>query len=445
MSNRSNPVAWMEGMFLRPQHFQQQDIYQDERLHFHLNAIDPFHWGVRNLEIDNEALSDHRISITRLDAVLPRGSLIRHPGNAIVEAREFDPSRERTSVHVGVRHLNPSEPSSAPEGTNGARDRRYILRTHRAPDLQRGGGEVELTLAHPNVRVFLDGEEDTLEIYESIRIGEVMATGDLARPFKLNPLVAPPLLAVEAWPPLHEEVSKIVNQMAGLIRVVVGRTTTLSTADLPRYWMRYTLARLTPVLRRRLQTGFTRPFDLYLALLEAGSALSAFQSTEAVDLPNYDHTDLMGCFQRVIDHIKSHLGEGVPTRFTELKLPYEDKSRIYMTSDLTTTLVDPRNAVYLGIKARMDGKELAKWVEEHAKASSAKGVKILAIMNTEGLRIQHLPGAPTDIQSIAGFEYFKVDTHGADWGKVRDEFSFGLNLGRVEDADARMYVVVPEA
>lgn len=443
MTNRLNSVAWMEGMFLRPQHFQHGDRYWDEKLHYHLRAVDPFHWGVRELEVDEEALTDHRISITRLDAVLPGGTLVRHPGNAVVESREFDPSAERTDVYIGVRHLSPSEPNSAMED-DAHSDRRFVLRNHLAPDLQRGGFETELTLAHPKVRVFLSGDEELVELYESIRLGEIMATGDLARPFVLNPLSAPPLLAVEAWPPLHDEVSKIVNQMAGLIRVMVGRTTTLSTADLPRYWMRYTLARLTPVLRHQLATGFTRPFDLYLALLEAGSALSAFQSTEAVELPNYDHNDLMGCFQHVIDHIRTHLGEGVPTRFTELQLAFQTSDRIYSTTELTTSLVDPRNAVYLAVNARMDGQELSKWVEEHAKAGSAKGVKTLTLLNVEGLRMQHLPGAPTEIQSRAGFEYFVVETNGAQWNKVREEFSFGLNLGRLEDADARLYVVAPE-
>jgi len=31
-------------------------------------------------------------------------------------------------------------------------------------------------------------------------------------------------------------------------------------------WMRYTLSRMTPVLRHLLATGVTRPFDLYTAL-----------------------------------------------------------------------------------------------------------------------------------------------------------------------------------
>lgn len=442
-TNRLNPVAWTEGMFLRPQHFQHQDLFVEQQLHYRLGIVDPFHWGVRVLEIDDEALSDHRISITRLEAVLPGGVLLQHPGNAVVETREFDPSTERIDVYVGVRHWSTGEANSAPDAENRP-DTRFVLRSHLVHDRQSGGNEAEVTLAHPNVRVFLSGETNALELHESIRVAQVMATGELSRPFALNPAAAPPLLAVEAWPPLYDEVAKIVNQMAGKIRVVVGRTQTLSTGDLPRYWMRYTLARLTPVLRHQLSCGFTRPFELYKALLEAASALSAFQSTEAVELPTYDHDDLMGCFQRVIAHIDLHLGEAVPTRFTELKLDWRPADRIYVTDALNATLVDPRNQVYLAVKAPMDSQELSKWVVEQGKASSANGIKALALLAVEGLRIEHLPAAPTEIASHGGFEYFRVETHSAQWNKVREEFSFGLSLGRLEDADARLYVVAPE-
>ena len=169
MTNRLNAVAWMEGMFLRPQHFQHQDLYSEEKLHYHLRAIDPFHWGVREFQVDEEALSDHRISITRLDAVLPGGTLIRHPGNAAVQLREFDPKLERIDVFAGVRHWSDIEANAAPDSEKPA-DTRYVLRSHNAPDMQRGGHEVELTVAHPNVRVFLSGEESLLELHESIQI-----------------------------------------------------------------------------------------------------------------------------------------------------------------------------------------------------------------------------------------------------------------------------------
>ncbi|MBK7949153.1 MAG: type VI secretion system baseplate subunit TssK [Deltaproteobacteria bacterium] len=123
---------------------------------------------------------------------------------------------------------------------------------------------------------------------------------------------------------------------------------------------------------------------------------------------------------------------------------WQPSERIYATAELNSTLADSRNMVYLAIKARMDSKELTAWVVEKGKAGSAKGVKSLTLLNVEGLRLEHLSGAPTEIAGGAGFEYFRVSTHGAQWNKVREEFAFGLSLGKLEDADARLFVVTPE-
>ncbi len=442
-TRRYNPVAWTEGMILRPHHFQQHDVFSEERLRYHLHAIDPFHWGVRELVVDEEALSDNQFVILRLDAVLPGGVIVRYPGNAVIESREFDPGAERIDVHLGIRHLSPSDANAAPKG-NGVRDVRYVLDSADLPDVNQGGGDTPIELAHPNVRLFLTGEEPELELHETFKVAEVRATGELKRPFALAPAYAPPLLCVQAHAGLEELITKIVSQMAARIRVVAGRTETIATADLPKMWMRYTLARMTPVLRHLLSIGETRPSEVYSALVETAGALAAFQTLEPADLPRYEHDKLYTCFRELIDFIDAHLGEAIPDRFTELKLAFEPAKSLYGTEELNTDLVNPHNNYFLGINANMDSEELNQLVVEQGKAGSKAGVATLVMLNTKGLRIEHLPAAPTEIASRAGFEYYKLEPHGAQWQKVREDFTFGLSLGKLESADVRLYIVTPE-
>jgi type VI secretion system protein ImpJ len=429
-------------MFLRPHHLQHSDIYADERLHYHLQTLDPFHWGIRELQIDEEALTDHQLVVHRLDAVLPGGCILRYPGNCVIEAREFESSAERLDVHLGIRHLSDTEANSAPKG-NGARDVRYIIESDELPDMARGGFESPIELVHPNVRLFVTGEEHSLELHESFKIAEVHATGELKNPFALSPTYAPPLLAVQAAPLLLEEIMKIVSQIAGRIRVVSGRHATYGTADLEKLWMRYTLARNTPYLRHLLSTGETRPFQLYSALVECAGALAAFQLTEPAELPIYDHNDLYGCFHGLIEFLDSHLGGAIPDRFKRLDMPFDLAHKAYVTTELTVEYVDPRNQYYLAIKADIDSKELASMVVEHGKASSVKGVQTLVMLNVSGLRMEHLPGMPTEIDGRPDHEYFKVEPHGTQWKKVSEEFSCAFNLGKLENANVSLYVVTP--
>lgn len=441
--HRFNPIAWSEGMFLRPQHLQHQSVYWDESLRYHLRGIDPFHWGVRELVVDEEALSNHKFAILRLDAVLPGGTIARYPGNVVVQAREFDAGVEALDVILGLRDISPTEPNAAPTDS-GTRRVRYLVRSEELPDLNRGGYEAPIELASPNLRLFLSGEENEFEGYDGFKLAEVKATGELKRPFALSDTYAPPLLAMEAAPLLFEEITQITSQIAAKVRVLAGRTTTIAVADLPKMWQRYTLARMTPVLRHALSTGETRPFDLYTVLVDCAGALSAFESMEAVELPLYDHTDLYGCFHELIQFIDRVLGGAVPTRFAQLDMPFDSARKVYLTEQVSLELANPRNSFFLAVKAAIDSKELDDMVVNHGKISSKTGVTPLVMLNVAGLRIESLPGAPTEIAAEAGFQYFKVEPHGKEWTKVREEGSFALSLGKLEEATARLYVVRPQ-
>ena len=92
----------------------------------------------------------------------------------------------------------------------------------------------------------------------------------------------------------------------------------------------------------------------------------------------------------------------------------------------------------------IEAKELSRWVVEEGKASSKSGVSPLVILNTAGLTIEALPGNPTEIATLPGFQYFKLDPRGEQWSKIQSEFSFGLSLGKLEHAEARLYAVLPE-
>ncbi len=444
-SRKLLPVAWTEGMFLRPQHLQQQDLYNEDRISARLAAMDPFQWGVRKFELDSEALSDNRIEITRLEVVMPGGAVIHYPGNATVESREFSPEVEELDVYIALRRLKPAEANCAPM-ESGNRDVRFRVKSENVPDLNRGGFDTSIDALVANLRVFVTGEELELETTDSIKLAKIVATGDVGRPFALSRSYAPPLLVLQGCPSLVEEVNKVVSQIAAKVRVVSGRTTTVSTADLPNMWMRYTLARMTPLLRHLLGTGATNPFELYSVLVETAGALSAFALQEPAELPAYKHDDLFASYGELLAFIDTHLGGAVPDRFTELKLEIQTVGgrRIYATKDLSAEQVDPRNHFFLGIKAQIESQELIALMAESGKAASIDELGSALMMNLEGLKTDHLQGAPTEIASKAGYEYFKVDSHGPKWSRVKSEFSFALSLGNLENADVSLYVVSHE-
>ncbi len=441
-----NAVAWLEGMFLRPQHLQQQTEYLEGRMHDQLRMVDPYHWGVQAIELDEEALSDHRVEIRSLVGVLPDGHLIRYPGNATLETREFPATAQSIDIYVGMKLARPAEASAAHEDEE-RRDVRYRIRSESVGDLHRGGPAAEVDFLVPNLRVFLTGEDLDLQQHESLRVARIVATGQKARPFALSSEFAPPLLAVQACAPLVEELARVLSLLEARIRVISGRTTTVSTGDLPRLWMRYSLARMAPVLRQLLAAERTAPFPLYTALVELTGALGAFRLSERANLPLYDHADPFPGFAILLNQIKADLEEALPVRFRELALRFDRNS--YITKELSTELVDQKNQFYLGIRSTLSKDELIEQVKNAGKVSSANWIKAMIDSNLAGLPLQLLPGAPTDIAADAGFEFWRIELRGTEnaknFDRVKADASLAVSLGNLKDADVRLYIVTPPA
>jgi|GEM_PF-2970235 len=441
-TGKLNPMAWLEGMFLRPQHLQQHDLFADARLRYHLQALNPFHWGIRELTIDEEALGEHRIVVTRLDAVMRDGTIVRYPGDARIQNRQFDPSRERTEVFLGLHQWSAADPNVV-HGEDGSGSARFRVEEREVPDLNRGGSPSSVEVLTPNLRLLVSGEEAEIGLYETLKLAEIEATDDSKRPFAVSRAYVPPLLAMQASPVLREHFSRVVNLVGARVRVAASQTKTVSVESVPRLFMRYTLARMAPVLRHLESTGETPPFGLYTALVELAGALGWFRHEEPVELPTYDHANLYPCFRQLLDLIAEELERIAPVNFSKLPMAFEPAVQAYATKGLNVQLVDPRNSYYLAVRAdNIETQQLVQQVVDHGKASSIKGVAPLLRFNVPGLPIERLPGAPTEIEGMPGYLYFRVDPNAREWAKVRDEFSFALHLGRLQNATVVLYVAM---
>ncbi|MFT5083359.1 MAG: type VI secretion system protein ImpJ, partial [Lentisphaeria bacterium] len=66
-------VVWSEGMFLNPQHFQQQERYMERYINGKCSAYGAYGWGLQEFEIDQQLLKLGKLSVIRASGVFPDG------------------------------------------------------------------------------------------------------------------------------------------------------------------------------------------------------------------------------------------------------------------------------------------------------------------------------------------------------------------------------------
>ncbi len=74
-----NRVVWSEGLFLQPQHFQQQDRYFERYVETRCQALVPHSWGFTEIEFERDFLKIGKIGLRRLAGVFPDGTPFRMP------------------------------------------------------------------------------------------------------------------------------------------------------------------------------------------------------------------------------------------------------------------------------------------------------------------------------------------------------------------------------
>src|SRR5260221_5476145 len=76
----TNRVVWQEGMFLRAQHFQQQDRWLETLVRARSAELRSHPWGVTQLAIDRDRLSTGRFALTSATGVFEDGTPFAIPG-----------------------------------------------------------------------------------------------------------------------------------------------------------------------------------------------------------------------------------------------------------------------------------------------------------------------------------------------------------------------------
>ena len=78
----NSKVAWTEGLFLRPQHFQQADRFHENALTQRTAQITPYPWGLTALEIDNDLAQQGKFAVRRASGIMPDGMPFDIPGTS---------------------------------------------------------------------------------------------------------------------------------------------------------------------------------------------------------------------------------------------------------------------------------------------------------------------------------------------------------------------------
>src|SRR5271157_71484 len=160
--NSLSSVVWSEGMYLGPHHFQAQNRYFEDSVHFVTSNLWADSFGLIGFDCDTESLQNGIVALVHARGMFPDGLAFHTPQLDPLPAPRnladlFPPGRQSLDLFLAVPPYRPGGFNCAAPGEDG-QTARYLASTRAVPDENTGGDEQPVDLGRKNIRLLLDTE-----------------------------------------------------------------------------------------------------------------------------------------------------------------------------------------------------------------------------------------------------------------------------------------------
>jgi type VI secretion system protein ImpJ len=431
------PVHWSEGLFLRPQHFQAADRYWTEIRQVSEQWDHQYDYGIRALELSDEAIANHQLQVNVCHARMRDGTLIFvGPGQELdrVDLTEAFAQESVVRVFLAVPKLKLGSANVAPAKAPGRS--RYTEVVHVVQDESLGGNEQEVALRSLNVRVLLSTQD--LAGYEVLPIAQIQRASERQAAPLVDPDYFPPMLACDAWPPLGRDIVRAIYDLIGKrIEVLTDQVTSRGIGfasqepgDLDRILMLSELNVAYCTLGVLAFALGVHPLTAYTELCRIVGRLSVFApERRAPQVPTYDHDDLARIFRWVKKQIELLLLALPPDEYEQRFFVGEGNG---MRVTLESKWLNAEWQWFVGVaRGTLTEKEcttLLSSAQLDWKLGSARQVDRLFENRAEGLRLTPLPQAPRALPRGRDWIYYDVSRGNAAWRDVLETQTLAMRL-----------------
>jgi type VI secretion system protein ImpJ len=422
----TNRVVWQEGMFLRAQHFQQQDRWLEALLRGRTAALRPHPWGVTEMAIDRDLLSTGRFALSSAIGVFEDGTPFTIPSEADHPTPLDLPESTRNAVvFLATPIRQPGAVEIAMNGTEG----RYSLRDFEAYDTHSGSPQpAPLLIARLRLRYILETEERAG--YHCIGLARITEVAADRRAILDERWIPPALLCSAALPlsGLISEFAGMLNQRGEALAARLTAPGAHGVAEVSDFLLLQSVNRWQKLLAHWADAGNIHPEDLYSAFVQMAGELATF--TEATRRPNaypaYRHDDLQRSFAPVVADLRRSLSEMLVPSAIAIPLR-ERRHNVRVGQIVDRSILRSANFV-LTVQADVPSDQLRRLFPSQVKIGAVEHIQDLVNVLLPGITVHPLPVAPRQIPFYAGASYFELDRNSPHWQQMQASGGFAIHV-----------------
>lgn len=425
----SQKVVWSEGMFLHPQHFQQQDRHfqhTQQELHWQSN---PFGSGFSELTLDRNLLRQGKLSLIRARGILPDGTCFNIPeANQQPPVVEVPENTRDTILYLGL----PLHRAGGQNYTSKDTEKlsRFEVEQSTVLDEVTAQGEQNIVeVAQPSLQILLEGQDISgFAVLPCARILERRDDTSVVLDDKFIPCCLD-FHVSERLKSFMSELSGMLEHRAEALASNVSDGSSISAAEFADYLMLMIINRYSPVINHYDTQGLLHPQQLYSLYLSMAGELATFshKSKRPQPFPPYIHDQLQDTFAPLMVSLRQSLSKVIEKNAVSLPLVLRNFGiRVSAIND--RSLIGSAQFV-LAAKAEMEADKLRQLFPNVCKLSSVEQIRELVNLALPGIRLIPLPVPPPQIPYHSGYAYFELEKSSDHWNSIKNSGGFALHVG----------------
>lgn len=423
-----NRVIWSEGLFLQPQHFQQQDRYFERYVETRCQNLVAYSWGFTEIEIERDFLSIGKFGVRRLAGVFPDGTPFRMPDDSPLP----EPLDVGTQVRDQILNLAvPLRRSGELDVDRADADqlaRQTVVELHARDATSNDGNPALLEVAALRTRFLLASDDS--DAYASIPLAHV-----IERRADNQVVLSDNFIPTVLYGSTSSRLASLTTELLGLLHqrgealggrvAATGRGAAAEFAD---FLTLQTVNRYEPLIAHYADSGRLHPEELFRAFVAAAGELATFTTTlkRPPKFPSYRHDRLRETFEPVVASLRSSLS--VVLEQNAVAIPLEPRKYGIHVAVVTERSLYNSAVFVLAARAEVPAEELRRRFPSQLKVGPVEKITDLVRLALPGVPVVALPVAPRQIPFHAGFAYFELDQTSDLWEQLKNSGGVALHV-----------------
>jgi type VI secretion system protein ImpJ len=424
-----NKVIWSEGLFLQPQHFQQQDRYFERYIETRCESLVPHSWGFTELEIERDFLSIGKFGLRRAAGVFPDGTPFRMPDDDPLPAPiDISPNVRDETLYLALPLRRAGE-VDVDRGAETEGLARHDVRELSARDAT-GGGVSAAVLEVGALRSRFLLASDVTQAYACIPLAHLIECR-ADKQVVLDEAFIPTVLQSRTASRLQTfmvEIQGLLHQRGDALGARVMATGRGAAAEFADFLMLQAINRYEPLFTHFGEAGAPHPEALFRACVSAAGELATFTTTakRPARFPEYRHDRLRESFEPVIAALRASLS--VVLEQNAISIPLEAKKFGISVAIVADRTLYTSAVFILAARADLQAEELRRSFPTQLKVGPVEKIRDLVTLQLPGVPVNPLPVAPRQIPFHAGYAYFELDQRTELWDKLKTSGGLAVHV-----------------